>query len=369
MSENLYFRRQALKSLIGGVSVLDAPKLSIRDRGQAEEFIKSYGYDWESESDRNKIYSFYRQSLAFLQDLYVESGQESPGDVFEDNKVEDVRDILVFASSRKVGQEKIQRWSCATLKVMHVMAHLNNDIYSVFEEEIRKQILDPIKASVMSDPLHGSNMLQGQNQKIKLNKFEVKPIKNQSSAIVKLLAKKRLVALNILDRVGVRFVTKNTFDIFQVIRFLQDNSLVAYPHCIVNESANTVYPTDLFLEVMDTLRSTNSMANEKEIEELLLKKIKSHKGDLDLQVKDNIFTDPDYKFVKFISRKLIRVDIELRGKKERIQFFYPFEVQVMDYQTYINNMRGPLSHEEYKKRQIKAAGLRLFGNSEPTELS
>ena len=245
---------------------------------------------------------------------------------------------------------------------MHVMAHLNSDLYSVFDDEIRHQILDPIKSLVTDDPLQGSTFLQNGTNKIKLNKFELKPIKNQSSAVIKLLAKKRLVALNILDRVGVRFVTKNTFDIFQVIRFLVNNSLVSYPHCIVNESANMVYPTDLFLEVMDTLRSKNSMADEKDIEALLMKKMEDQKGQLDLKTKGNVFTAPDYKFVKFISRKLIRVEIEHGGKKEEVQFFYPFEVQVMDSQTYNNNMRGPLSHEEYKKRQLKAAGLRLFGN-------
>ena len=46
---------------------------------------------------------------------------------------------------------------------------------------------------------------------------------------------------------------------------------------------------------------------------------------------------------------------------QKIRFFYPFEIQIMDYETYTENMRGPLSHSEYKQRQIRAARLRLFG--------
>ena len=65
----------------------------------------------------------------------------------------------------------------------------------------------------------------------------------------------------------------------------------------------------------------------------------------------------------YFSRKLIRFEVDVNGKKEKIKFFYPFEVQIMDYHTYVNNMRGPLSHSEYKKRQHKAARLRLFGQT------
>ena len=139
-----------------------------------------------------------------------------------------------------------------------------------------------------------------------------------------------------------------------------NNSLVSYPHCIVNESVNTVYPINLFLEVMDTLRAKAAKVSSQEIDDILLKKLAQQKDRAEFHNKDNIFTDPDYKFMKFISRKLIRIEIEKNGEKQKMQFFYPFEVQIMSYDTYIKNMRGPLSHEEYKKRQEKAARERLF---------
>ena len=77
MSENLYFRRYGLKSMIGGVSVLDAPKLSVRDVDQAARFIRSYGYDCSDEEDQNLINSYLRQAVAFLQDKFVEDSDSS----------------------------------------------------------------------------------------------------------------------------------------------------------------------------------------------------------------------------------------------------------------------------------------------------
>jgi uncharacterized protein (TIGR04562 family) len=362
MSENLYFRRQGLLSMIGGVSVLDAPRLSVRDMDQAKLFIQSYGYDIDNKEDEQSVYSYFRQAVTFLEDRFAKEEGMSVFELFDNNQVTSAQACLLAASSRDSDYATLQKWACATLKVMHVMAHLNNDLYSIFDNEIREQILSPIQNFVIEDDIQGATFLQSEHEKIRLNKFEFKPIKNQHSGVIKLLAKRNLVALNILDRIGVRFVTKNTFDIFKVLRFLVDNSLVSYPHCIVNESVNTVYPTDLFLEVMDTLRAKNAKMNSREISEALEKKLQNKGNEADFKVKENIFTDPDYRFIKFISRKLIRIDVERAGKKERVQFFYPFEIQIMRNETYLNNMRGPLSHQEYKKRQLKAARLRLFGN-------
>ncbi len=361
MSENLYFRRQGLKSMIGGVSVLDAPRLSVRDLDQACSFIKSYGYDWEIPEDKALINSYFRQSVAFLQDKFVGDGDAPVIDFFSKNAINDARHLLVAASDRDSDSQTLQKWACATLKVMHIMAHLNNDLYSIFDDEIREQILSPVQSFVTEDSIQGATFLQNEHEKIRLNKFEFKPKKNLDSGVIKLLAKRKLVALNILDRIGVRFVTKNTFDIFKVLRFLVNNSLVSYPHCIVNESVNTVYPTNLFLEVMDTLRAKNAMKSSKEISDLLDKKLIEQGEQAEFHNKDNVFTDPDYKFIKFISRKLVKTKIQRNGKEEQVRFFYPFEVQIMGYETYLNNMRGPLSHDEYKKRQEKAARLRLFG--------
>ena len=45
-----------------------------------------------------------------------------------------------------------------------------------------------------------------------------------------------------------------------------------------------------------------------------------------------------------------------------IRFFYPFEVQLMDRQSYDENERGRSAHSEYKKSQIQTAMRRVMGN-------
>lgn len=363
-SSSVFFRRQALKTLLGGVSILDVDRLSIHDEHQANGFIRSYGYLWESEEDQKILFSFYRQAVAFLKDQWGEDeGFRIPDELWDPDQIDDLRNLLYFVSSKEEEKKELKIWTCALLKVMHIIAHLQSDLYHEFQGTLRDQILSPIKEKIFNDPARKGERLQGgtSSEKVDLVKFEVKPAKDRGSAIVKLLAKRRLVALNILDRVGVRFIVKNVFDIFRVIRFLVNEGLVSYPHAIANESVNRVYPTSLFLETMDALRSSNPLATEGEVEKALDKKWKESqdKGDLEFLNKDNVFTAPDYRFVKFISRKLVKVGVP--GSDHRFRFFYPFEVQIMDYTTYTANQRGPLSHQEYKERQRQAAKLRLFG--------
>lgn len=362
-SSSIYFRQQALKTLLGGVSILDVDRLSIQSEDQANSFIESYGYLWDSEEDQKILFSFYRQAITFLKDEWGgDDGFVIPEELWDPEKVGDLRKLLYFVSSKDEKKRELKVWSCALLKVMHIIAHLQNDLYHEFQESIRDQILSPIKERIFKDPAKGERLQGGpSSEKVDLVKMELKPIKNRSSAIIKLLAKRRLVALNILDHIGTRFIVKNVFDIFRVIRFLVNEGLVSYPHAIANESANRVYPVSLFLETMDGLRSSNPLATENEIVQALDKKWREtqEKGEVEFLDKENNFTAPDYRFVKFISRKLIKVGVP--GSEHPFRFFYPYEIQIMDYETYTANQRGPLSHHEYKQRQRQAAKLRLFG--------
>ena len=76
-------------------------------------------------------------------------------------------------------------------------------------------------------------------------------------------------------------------------------------------------------------------------------------------LKENNFSGEGYKFIKFVSRKLIRVNVN--GYAHR--FFYPFEVQVLTKDAYLLSIQGEQAHHEYKKRQRQAARMRLLGES------
>jgi len=158
----------------------------------------------------------------------------------------------------------------------------------------------------------------------------------------------------LLDRLGIRFVTKTIFDSFKVIDYLVKENVISFPNVMPEQSHNNLYPTNLFMEVLNDI----GKYDKESMQTLLQAKLKEYPERGEFKIKENIFSSENYRFMKFISRQLIEVD--LGGKM--IHFFFPFEVQIMDYETYINNLSGPQAHEQYKKRQKLAARLRVFGS-------
>jgi uncharacterized protein (TIGR04562 family) len=43
-----------------------------------------------------------------------------------------------------------------------------------------------------------------------------------------------------------------------------------------------------------------------------------------------------------------------------VRFFYPFEVQITDYESHLKNTQGEASHQEYKRAQLRSAMKRIF---------
>ncbi|MEO0336795.1 MAG: TIGR04552 family protein, partial [Pseudomonadota bacterium] len=96
----------------------------------------------------------------------------------------------------------------------------------------------------------GSPSQQGS---IGLKRYDTKPFKTSKSSITKLLAKPDEVAFSLLDKMGVRFVTKSLFETFGVLRYLIQNSIVSVPHVITDQSNNTLYPLYLFIVVCESI--------------------------------------------------------------------------------------------------------------------
>ncbi len=360
MSVNVAFKRQPLETLVGGVSPLDLSNLSVGLLESAHQFIEAYGYNVEDPDDLKIVQHIFRQSLALVRDKLLEEDEQIPNEIVDPNELKDIGQLFLYASNLDGKWDHLQKWACATLKVMHVFAHLENDIFHLFPEEIQAQVIKPFQSYIYEDSVTGKSTLgySSDGDQIIIERFEVKPTKSLTSSVIKLLAKKDMFAMTLLDKVGVRFVTKTVFDGFRVMRFLHEQSLVSFPNSIVDQITNTIYPVNLFFEAMDELRSRSPMSSQEEIEEVLTRKLDQHFSRAEFVEKENIFSGDSYKFMKFISRRLIKVNLP-DGKL--IRFFYPFEVQIMDYETYLKNLQGPQSHKQYKERQTKAARRRIFG--------
>ena len=341
---------QNLRTVLAGDSAIDFMRLEIPNIESANNFIHAYGYNTTRSEDIEELWGVHRKAVSVLREHLLEEDEKIPDELADPSLLGEVGNLLVLASQKTESMAEKQKWACAILKVMHAYTHVKNDLFSQFSDQIQDQILRRFKNHIIEDPAFGIRLGSGDDT-ISLHKFEVKPFKRSSSSVIKLLSKKNAVAFNLLDRLGLRFITKNIYDSFRTIDYLLKENIVSFPNVMPEQSHNNLYPVNLLLEV---IRDHPGAEN---INQILQQKLVDSESRAEFKVKENEFSGSNYKFMKFISRQLI--EVELGGKT--IHFFFPFEVQVLDYETYISNLSGPEAHEQYKKRQKAAARLRVFG--------
>ena len=360
MSYRFQFDPDILHSVAGGASAVDIPRLNIPDLESAQAFILSYGFDLTQNQDVEKVWYFHRRALVLLTERLGFEFNEIP-EVVRDRKVlEDIRRLLIFASLKELKDRDLQRWACALLRCMHVFVHAESDLFSSFSEDIQSQILGPFQKAIVHDGTTHKVILKGEQAgrgDVELAGFEIKPFKTSTSTVIKLLVKRDALAMKVFDKLGVRIITKNMFDVFQVIRALVEENLISFPHIMPDQSSNNLYPVDLFLETCEQIKKKNQNFSDEELHLAFDKKLAQMNPDAGMFRKQNDQSGQDFKFVKFISRKLIKVNPKGEGS---FSFFYPFEVQIMDEKTYKLIQSGPAEHESYKERQKQAAKKRIF---------
>jgi uncharacterized protein (TIGR04562 family) len=363
MPKRYEFDPALLHAVAGGRSVIDLPKLNVHALEDANSFIKAYGFNVLDSKEEEKLWYFHRRALVFLQEKLGCNPEEIPNVLKERKDLEDLRRLLLWASSAREDEKVLQKWCCAILRVMHVFVHSEKDLFASFSEEIQKQILTPFQNSIVHDGVEGKIFLKSLDvvsgaEMIPLEGFEIKPFKTSSSTVIKLLAKPDALAMSIFDKLGVRFITSNLFDVFRVIRFLAEENLVSFPHIIPDQSTNTIYPLTIFESACQELIQQKRVLQDSEVDVYFRDFLKKH-GDVKYLKKENAFSARDYQFIKFIARKLIHIKNE--DKKESFSFFYPYEVQIMDKTAHATVQAGPSDHHAYKERQKEAARTRLFG--------
>jgi len=362
MPQSFEFDSATLHSVVGGRSAVDIPTLHFKTLDEADSFMKGYGFDSQKPDDMERLWYFHRRALVLMQEKLGFSLDEIPEELRDRKLLEDPRKLLLYASQ---SENKAQgRWACALLRCIHVFVHTENDLFSSFSEDIQKQILSPFQNCIYHDGTSGTTYLKRpeesltQLEPIALLGFESKPFKTSTSTVIKLLAKPNALAMSVFDKLGVRFVTRSMFDTFQVVRFLVGENLISFPHIMPDQSTNNLFPVDLFLKAALELKPRAGQLTEGEIASFFTQYLETHKEGLEYLRKENAFSGADYRFIKFISRKLIRVQVP--GQKEAFSFFYPFEVQIVDQESHAKVLSGPSEHQAYKERQRQAARKRLF---------
>lgn len=354
------FDPDVLNSVAGGVSAIDSPRLNILTLESARSFVKSYGFDLSNEKDSNRLWYFHRRALVLLTEKLGFAESEIPEILRDRKQLGDISQLLLFASSRRQQDKLLQKWSCAILRCMHVYIHSESDLFTSFTEEIQSQILTPFQQAIYHDGSSHQIFLKPKavgRTPIELVGFEVKPFKASNSTVIKLLAKPDALAIKVFDKLGVRFITKSLFDSFQVIRFMVEENLTNFAHIIPDQSSNNLFPVDLFLEVCEWANRNNPKASSAELT-VIFEKALSQAGDrAKMFRKINEQSGEEFRFIKFITRKLIQIQVP---GKEDFSFFYPFEIQIMDEKAHQTATSGPAEHEAYKERQRLAARRRVM---------
>ncbi len=351
--DHAHFPWDVLRAIVDGRSAIDVPRLALRDHDEAAEFLSCYGFDLAQSGHRDEIAWIRRDAAEFIRDELLDGIElEMPQSIAVE---EDIESILLTASLENGDS---QRWACALLRVMHTLAHCHSYFNERYGDEIRRQIFARFEPHLK---MTSEGLVLGEEPEIDLLSFEVKPAKSRWSVALKLLHKVENVAADVFDRIGVRFVTRRRFDAALVVKYLREHNVMMFANIKPSRSRNTLLDIDWLnreIERLDGLIARGQLTAEQK-----LKILRTEVEDRDYPEPPAPSPNPHsaltYHSIQFTCRQLIRIP---GGRNDGdIRFFFPFEIQILDEESYRASREGLASHELYKERQKEAVRERVLG--------
>ncbi len=379
---------ELLDVVISGKSSLDSKFFlgEMDDQEQVNEFIKGYGLDPNNQITKSELLGNFHEALNFIKRYFLKEGNPEGLDLEIPTAVltiSNIENLFLMATDRKNKNNIENRlWSEVILKIMHTILHIDKDIRESHFSIIQRQILDQFYRYIKRK----DNKLYLDN--VRLVDFETKSRKSRDSLILKLLHKSENVAEQVFDTIGIRIITHNKFDIVRILKFLIEQYVII-PHNIKpSRSLNTL------IDIRFLKKSYKNLIRRAIKNDLTESEFLNEIENLIQNPNDNMIQNEhslnSYRSIQFTCRKLIRyrnpLTSEFSGlrslaKKDskselakkilainqsfisnEILFFYPYEVQIMDNDTYNNNMEGDASYMKYKRIQLKAATYRIFSS-------
>ncbi len=357
---------EPIEAIINGVSSLDLSSMPIQDWDEAYHFMLSYGYDMHHPEDAAEIHLLYKKALQFIQDYFLGEKREwicGQRQTFASHEIpasiQNIKDVLTLLITASSDKSPDNHWACAVLKVMHVLAHIQNGLYYRQVDVAREQILKNFY-DVLDEQDDGTFILRGTSgQSLHLYSFEAKPEKTLESTLVKLLCKKEMITHDIYDLIGVRLVTNTPAEAILATQILREQKVILFPNVIPTRSRNTLIDLKLFRESYDTLLEFIEIGDKEftDLEEFF-KNFNSFLPE-NKSFENNQASSPNYRSIHITCRQLIRTLIPETHLENR--YFMPYEIQILDRQSYFDSHHGSSAHQQYKKRQFRNAGRRVLG--------
>ena len=380
MLKDLDFDWRPMRVALDGQSAIDFPRLNLKTRQEAKQFLNAYGYDVDDAVLREEIWRIYFQSVAFLQQNLLDPGEKIPHEFLVRGNSTDVLRLLMEASK----PTEAGRWSCAFLRIMHIISHLDNDLRVENFQYARDQIFDRFDRFVV--PLEGRRRKVGTGPRaVEVIRYIRKHKKDRNSILIKLLSKPHAIAEDIYDRVGFRFVTETKFDAYRLVRALFGEGLISAANIQPGRSVNTLIPFEGLQQVVDsTLSELTRGEIPPKVARRRIEKLEEE-GLVSVVNIRNPFSSSWYRAIQFTCRQLISAPShtwkfwnEVKGEMEKTKagaaalkkipitlrekrnFWYPFEIQIMDKASYIESIGGRSRHREYKAKQRLMARNRVL---------
>lgn len=348
-------------------SFIDINRLNVHDEQTALSYMKNYGYDTTDPLMKQKVVMILQESKNFIQNYLLEDPEGHdpalivpPEVLFNDN----ILDLLIMASEKE--KTLLQIWACAVLRVAHTITHVENDLAKSFMPGIKKQIfsrfMDHLKMSRTGEYYLGEG-----DQKIQLKMFEMKNEKSRESLILKLLHKKENVTADVFDRIGVRVVTYTKLDVILVLKYFSVNHVVSFANIKPSRTRNNLINVERFLQGIEELNAHDlSSWKEEDVSEFLERHLQLPPEEKEIETdriikENNLYSSTLYSSLQLTGRQLITIK-DFFKPEINYRFFFPFEIQILDEESFNESREGRASHEEYKKNQICAARKRVLNN-------
>ncbi|MCB9533096.1 MAG: TIGR04552 family protein [Myxococcales bacterium] len=374
-----------MDTMISGKSGIDVPRLYLTSLADAEDFLGAYGYDWADEHDRVEVESLRREALEFIEGLLL--NDEPDLAVLPLVREErDVRKLLLWASAPPIGPRQL--WACTMLRVMHTFAHCGSYFQKMFADAIHQQVTARFDAHI-HQTADGLKLGSGPDA-IPLYAYQIRGTKSRDSLALKLLQKAENVAADVFDWIGLRFVTRHRFDALLVAKYLRVHNLVVFANVRPGRSRNTLIDTaglrtDM-AELEEAVRA-GKMAEHERLDALRRRVVaRGYPGQGARSA--NPFSLSTYHSIQFTVTQQVSVAnpylaataprpggrrvtaptalltraMNLVGTNPEVRFFFPYEIQILDQDSFVESRSGRASHDVYKLRQRLAVKRRLFGD-------
>lgn len=392
---NYAFNWETFDVVCSGKSSLDATNYltELHDKNQVANFLDGYGFDITDPVESAELFGIFQESMQFLKRYFLKEGNADgldlriPAYLFSITNISELFLAATGHSTVKLKKDE-ELWAGVVLKVMHTILHTDKDLRYRYYSTIQQQIFDRFYKFIHRDEENRLFLKNDSGTSIPLYDFQTKAKKTRDSIVIKLLHKQENVAEELFDRIGVRIITYNKLDAIRVIRFLHRNHVIMINNIKPSRSQNTL--VDLGMLRMRIYSLYKEAIRSNMIEDTFYQRLNSLIEDCtpNRSSSENRHTLDEYRAIHFTGRQLIKYrnpfmssfnEVRKQALKDKqnpvsqallhldtspisrdVRFFYPFEVQITDYESHLKNTQGEASHAEYKKAQLKSAMKRIF---------